>query len=144
MKEIRTEIDIHATPQTVWAILTNVGAWPSWNPIVEQLHGQAKIGTKLSVTMVGKNQKSGPKYKPVITQLEQPKRFEWLAAMGFHFLFSNGKIIELEKSGNGTRLVHKETFSGALVPLFWSKMRDGVAPMLNKMNTALKEEAEKK
>jgi len=59
------------------------------------------------------------------------------------FLFTNDKIFELEETATGTRLVHKELFSGMLSPLFCEQMEKGVPPMLNAMNKALKELVEK-
>ena len=59
------------------------------------------------------------------------------------FVMTNDKVFELEATGSGTRLIHKELFSGMLVPLFWSKFETGVPPMLNSMNDALKRIAEK-
>ena len=59
------------------------------------------------------------------------------------FLFTNDKVFELEETGSGTRLIHKELFSGLLVPLFGSMLKEGVPSMLQSMNEALKAKAEK-
>lgn len=54
------------------------------------------------------------------------------------FLFTNDKIFKLKETSSGTRLIHKETFAGLLVPMCWKKLNEHVAPMLNSMNEALK------
>ena len=92
----------------------------------------------------GKGGKDGPKYAPVITIFDEPKHFEWSATMMAGFIFTNGKVLEFQKTDSGTRLVHKETFSGMMVPLMWSQMENSVPQMLNSMNEALKNLAEKK
>ncbi len=146
MREIRTEITIAAPPAKVWGILADIDKWQDWSPVVKQSSGSASLGSKLSITMCGKEGKdgaAGPKYEPVITVLEEPKRLQWRATMMAGFIFENGKILELEESSSGTRLVHIETFSGLMTPLMWGQMEKGVSPMLNSMNEALKKLAEK-
>jgi len=59
------------------------------------------------------------------------------------FIFTNYKVLELEETESGTRLIHKEMFKGLLAPIFCGQMEKGVPPMLNSMNQALKELAEK-
>ena len=143
MREIRTEIVIAAPLIKVWSILTDFDHWKEWNPIINQTSGVASLGSELSVTMRGDDGKDGPKYKPIITIFEEPKLFRWRGKMMAEFVMTNDKVFELEDTGSGTRLIHKELFSGMLVPIFWSKFETGVPPMLNSMNDALKRIAEK-
>ena len=143
MREIRTEIEIAAPPTKVWSILTDFDNWKNWNPIIDQASGTASLGSELSMTMRGEDGKDGPKYMPIVTNFEEPKLFRWRAKMMAGFLFTNDKVFELEETGAGTRLIHKELFSGMMVPMMWSKFDEGVPPMLNSMNDALKRTAEK-
>ncbi len=55
---------------------------------------------------------------------------------------TNDKVFELEATNTGTRLIHKELFSGMFVPLFWSSVEKNVPSMLDAMNEALKLKAE--
>ncbi len=142
MREIRTEVEIAAPPSKVWSILLDFNSWKDWSPIINQASGDASVGSVLSITMQGKDGKDGPKYMPVITDLETPKFFRWRAKMMASFIFTNDKIFELEETSSGTRLIHKELFSGMMVPMFWSKFEEGVPPMLNAMNQALKAKVE--
>ena len=143
MREIRSEIEIAAPPAKVWSILMNFDSWKEWNPIVIEASGVAALGSALSVTMRNEAGKDGPKYAPVVTVSQEPKSFRWRAIMMFEFLFTNDKVFELEATAGGTRLIHTELFSGIVVPLFWSKLNEGVPPMLKSMNDALKARAEK-
>jgi len=146
MREIKTEIDIAATPEKVWNILTDIEKWEEWSPIINKSSGSPSLGSKLSITMCGedgKEGKAGPKYEPVITILEEPKNFTWRAKMMAGFIMTNGKVFELEEIGTGTRLVHKETFSGLMVPMFWGHVEKNVPKMLDSMNEALKTLIEK-
>jgi len=144
MQEIKTEIDISAPPSKVWSIITDINNWQEWSPIINSSNGEALPGSKLSITMMGKEAgKDGPSYNPVITELNEPDYFHWRAHMLAGFIFTNDKIFELKETETGTHLTHTETFKGLLAPIFCGQMEKGVPPMLNSMNKALKELAEK-
>ena len=143
LHEIRTEIDIAASPEKVWEIITDIDAWQQWNPIINASRGVAAKGYTLSITMVGKDGADGPKYYPTITQFDKPRYFHWQAEMITAAIMRNDKVFELEKTPSGTRLIHKELFTGMMVPIFGNTFDKNVPPMLNSMNLALKELAEK-
>ena len=143
LQEITTEIEISAPPSKVWRILTDINNWQEWSPIIKESHGTASVGSELTITMIGKEQgKDGPKYNPIITELEETNYLRWRAHMLAGFIFTNYKVLELEESNSGTRLIHKEMFKGLLAPIFCGQMEKGVPPMLNSMHQALKELAE--
>jgi hypothetical protein len=143
LQVITTEIEISAPPSKVWRILTDINNWQEWNPIVKDSHGTASVGSELTITMIGKEQgKDGPKYNPIITELDEPNYLRWRAHMLYGFIFTNYKVLELEESKSGTRLTHKEMFKGLLAPILCGQMEKGVPPMLNSMNQALKDLAE--
>lgn len=143
MREISTEVEISAPVAEVWGILTEIDGWAEWSPIINQASGEAALGSTLSITMMSEEEgKDGPKYSPVVTIFDEPKLFRWRAKMMAGFVMTNDKVFELEETSNGTRLVHKELFSGMFVPLFWSSVEMNVPTMLNSMNEALKIKAE--
>jgi len=143
MRELRTEINIAAPLIEVWNIIIDFDNWSQWNPI-SKASGSADLGSKLNITMLDKDGKDSMKYKAIITEFKQPSLFRWRAKMMAGFLFTNDKIFELEEIDTGTRLIHREEFSGLMVPMFWSKLNEGCIPMFNSMNEALKLLAEKK
>lgn len=146
MREIETRIEIASPTSKVWSVLTDFEKWSEWNPIIKKANGVAALGSKLSITMCGRNGKdgkSGPKYEPVITEFQEPTSFSWRATMMAGFMFTNGKVFNLKDSGTGTLLIHKETFSGIIVPMMWSQMEGSVPQMLNSMNEALKKKVER-
>ena len=144
MQEIKTEIEISAPPSKVWDIIIDINKWQEWSPIIKSSQGEALVGSKLNITMTGKNkEKDGPQYKPEIIKLNESKYFHWRAYMLSGFIFTNDKIFKLEETTQGTRLIHIETFKGLLAPIFSSQMEKEVPVMLNSMNKALKQLAEK-
>jgi hypothetical protein len=144
MQEVKTQIDISAPPSKVWEIITNINEWEHWSPVIIASQGDAAIGSELKITMIGKEEgKDGPTYKPVIIESDEHKYFRWRAHMLAGFIFTNDKTFTLEQTSFGTRLTHTESFKGMLTPLFSGQMAKGVPPILNSMNKALKELAEK-
>jgi uncharacterized protein YndB with AHSA1/START domain len=51
MKTIKTEIDIQAPAETVWEMLSDVDAFPSWNPFITRLEGELRVGGRFAVTI---------------------------------------------------------------------------------------------
>ncbi len=143
MQTITTEIDIAAPPEKVWGILVDVEKWQAWSPVINASSGDAAVGSSVSITMIGKDAgKDGPTYSPEILQLDEPRILHWRAHMLTGFVFTNDKIIELQKTDTGTKLIHKETFKGMMAVLMKGQMEKGVSPILNAMNEALKQQAE--
>jgi len=143
MQTIKTEIEILAPPEKVWSILTDIDKWQEWSPTINASQGEASLGSTPTITMMSKEAgKDGPTYSPKIIQLVEPSYFHWRAHMMAGFIFTNDKIIELEKTENGTRLTHTETFKGLMAALMKGQMDKGVPPMLDSMNEALKQQAE--
>ena len=99
IQEITTEIEISASPERVWRILSDINNWQEWSPIIKESYGIASVGSELTITMIGKEKsKDGPKYNPVITDFEEPSYFRWRAYMLTGFIFTNYKIFELKKN----------------------------------------------
>lgn len=142
-QEIRTEIEISASPEKVWSILTDFNHWNTWNTTITKTSGNAAIGSTLKISMRGSDGKDSNAYMPVISELEAPKLLRWKAKMMADFIFHNEKIVELETTETGTRIIHRELFEGLMVRLFWDQMESGVPPILNTMNSNLKTIAEK-
>ena len=144
MQEIRTEIEISATPAKVWSIIMDIDSWHEWSPIINASQGKPTVGSKLDITMMSKEKnKDGPKYNPVVTELKEQAYFHWRAHMLSGFIFTNDKIFKLEETEAGTHLTHIETFKGLMAPLMSGSVEKNVPSMLDSMNKALKELAEK-
>ena len=142
MRELRTEIQIAAPIGRVWQVLTDFDHWQDWNPMVNQVSGNATLGSKLNITMRGPDAKDAMTYQPTLLEVNPPRSLRWRATMMSGMIFTNDRVFELSEKNGGTVLVNKEEFSGLMVPLFWGKMNQFVVPMLEKMNKALKDKLE--
>jgi hypothetical protein len=47
MKEINTEIEINASAEKVWQLLTDFAAYPQWNPFIRSVNGKPEEGDKV-------------------------------------------------------------------------------------------------
>ena len=143
MREIRTDVHIAAPIDEVWRVLTDFNGWAEWNPTVNGASGGGAVGSKVSITMSGKNGKDGPKYQPTVIEAVAPQSFRWSASMLGGLLMKNDRIFELTEKDGGTALVHTEAFSGLMAAMSWSKLNGFVPQILEKMNDALKAKLEK-
>lgn len=141
VREIKTEIQIAARPSEVWNVLTEFNSWKEWNPTILLAEGTATIGSKLNITING-NGKGDANYQPNVLESSIPNSFRWRVNMMADFIFKNDRVFILQNRQGGTYLIHKEEFSGMMVPLMWGMFEDFVGPTLEKMNEALKKKVE--
>jgi len=140
--ELHTEVDIDATPDIVWNILTSLGEYVEWNPFIVKASGDIVVGNKL----VNRLQPPGGKamtFKPVVTAVEPAQAFEWLGRLGLPGVFDGRHRFELHATSlGGTRLVHAEQFRGVLVRFVRKSLDTQTREGFEAMNVALKVRAE--
>jgi hypothetical protein len=143
-KEIKTEIKISTTPEKVWAILTDFGNYPNWNPFIKSITGQVAVGNKITARLEPPKA-MGMTFKPKVLAFETNKEFRWLGHLLFPGLFDGEHKFELIDNGNGTTTFKQsEKFNGIFVPLFKKMLDKNTTNGFNLMNQKLKELAEQK
>lgn len=142
MKLIETQIQIKASPERVWAILTDLDKYPEWNPFIKSAKGEVAAGEKLEVRISPPNKK-GMVFRPTVLSAKTNSEFSWLGHLLFPGIFDGEHIFIVNGNENGTLLVQKEIFRGLFVPMVWSSMEKNTREGFELMNRALKERAEK-
>ena len=143
MKKIITEIEIHAPAEKVWAILTDFGKYPDWNPFIKSVDGIIKTGSKFKVTLQQPDSKTMI-FTPKCLKFEKNKDLRWLGHLLLPGLFDGEHIFELiEIDGSNTRFIQRENFKGLLVPVFWKQLNTKTRRGFEMMNEKIKELAEK-
>ncbi|XVQ11626.1 SRPBCC family protein [Spirillospora sp. CA-255316] len=140
-REIRTEIEIDAAPGRVWKVLTDLRAYPDWNPFIVSAEGEVREGGRLTNKLT---QKGGGTmtFKPTILVAAPERELRWLGRFGVPGVVDGEHYFRLEAlDGGRTRLVQGERFTGALVPFAGGAL--DVADGFAAMNTALKARVEK-
>lgn len=141
-KEIITEILIHATPEKVWAILTNFNNYPNWNPFIKSIKGDVKTGNKIAARIEPPDA-NGMTFKPTVLSFETNKELSWIGHLLFTGLFDGEHHFRLIDNKNGTTtFIQSEKFNGILVPLFKKQLDDNTKRGFEAMNKKLKEMAE--
>jgi hypothetical protein len=140
-KEIKTEILIHTSPEKVWAVLTDFGNYPNWNPFIKSIKGQVAVGNKITAR-IEPPESNGMTFKPKVLTYETNKELRWMGHLLFAGIFDGEHTFQLIDNGNGTTTFKQsENFKGILVPLF-NKSLKKTETGFKLMNEKLKELAE--
>jgi hypothetical protein len=139
MKELKTEIEINGTIDQVWDVLTDFSSFPEWNPFIKKIEGELKISAQLKVLIEPPGGKAMT-FKAIVKILKPKSEFWWLGSLLIPGIFDGEHIFQLEQiNDNKTKFIHRENFSGLLVPLFWKSLNRNTRQGFEEMNKALKE-----
>jgi hypothetical protein len=113
-KHIRTETEINAPPDVVWDVLTELEAYPEWNPYHVRVEGGLDEGRKLEVE-VHKPNGNQLTIHPKLQVAKRQRELTW--GGGVPGIFTGRHAFVLQPlSGGRTHLVHEESFKGIAVP----------------------------
>jgi hypothetical protein len=140
-RTIERSVEINCPPDRVWAVLTDFPAHPDWNPFIQEISGNVRVGERLRVHIVPPGGR-GMTFKPVVTAATPNREFGWLGKLGVKGLFDGAHSFHIEELPDGrSRVTQSETFSGVLVGLLGSGL-DATADGFDQMNQALKQRCE--
>ncbi len=143
MQEIRTHVEIAASPERVWNVLMDFAAFPAWNPFIRSISGEARSGGKLEVHIQPPG-RGVSVFRPTVQVTEPNRELRWLGHLLVSGLFDGEHQWRLEPLDAGhTRFLHSERFKGILVPLFGKELLTDSARGFEEMNCALKERVER-
>jgi hypothetical protein len=142
MDEIVTEIEIDASPDAVWAVLTDFASYPEWNPVLE-IDGEPTESERLEVTAGYENTRPMT-FRPTVLVANEPTEFRWQGRLFVPGLYDGEHrfVLTALDDGERTRLIHAETFRGALVGFINRRIGDDVETGFKQMNEALKQRVE--
>ncbi len=143
MKQISSEIEINASPEQVWQILTNFSALPDWNPFIRTAEGNLRAGDRLKV-YIKASKGMGMSFKPTILRAEPNRELRWIGRLLMPGLMDGEHSFIIEPlEGNHVRFVQSESFTGVLVPLMSAMgVFKNALIGFDEMNQALKRQAE--
>lgn len=140
--DIATEIEIDASPQIVWGILTDLDRFGEWNPFITSAAGRVAVGERL-VNHIEPPGGRAMTFKPTVTIVDDAAVFEWLGRVDLPGIFDGRHRFELSPTpSGGTHLTHSESFSGVLVRLVRRSLDEHTRQGFAAMNAALKHRAE--
>lgn len=136
-KEIKTSIQIAASPETVWSVLTNFSEYENWNPFIKSVEGEFVVGGKVKINA------GGMKFKPEVLVYKSNEEIRWKGKFLFKGIFDGEHSFVIIDNGDGTSTFkQEEIFNGILVGLFKNKLETETKPGFEEMNRKLKELSE--
>ena len=143
LRELHTHIEIQATAERVWHVLTDFASYPQWNPFIRRASGEIEIGARLEVRLQPSGAR-GTTFHPIVLKAEPNRELRWLGHLGIRGLFDGEHVLAIEPlEGSRVRFRQRETFSGVLVPLLARMLEEDTRRGFEEMNQALKARAEK-
>ena len=116
MKELHTEIEIQASPEKVWKILTDLAKWPEWNPFIHHAIGKAEVDEKVDIDF--QPDSKGLKLHCTVVKAEPNRELCWKYHVILPGLFRGEHSFTIEPLGaDRVRFIDREIFNGLLVPL---------------------------
>ena len=142
MKELRREIEIEASAERVWRLLTDFARFPKWNPFIRRASGNLKPGQRLEVN-IQPSGANGMTFRPTVLKAESGRELLWIGHLLIPGLFDGEHIFTIEPIGpDRVRFVQREIFTGLLVPLFARGLDTDTQRGFDERNQALKAQAE--
>ena len=139
---LEAEIEIGATPERVWSILTDFPAYPEWNPFIRFVRGVPEPGARL-VVRIEPSGASGMTFHPIVLAATRNQELRWLGRFILPGLFDGDHCFTLRPIAAGRILFRQsELFSGLMVSSFRSRLDGETKRGFKEMNRALKERAE--
>ncbi len=111
---------IHATPERIWALLTDAAGMPRWNSTVTRVTGTIALGRSLELRVPIAPTRV---FKPKVTLFEPCARMEW--SDGMAPMFKGVRTFELAAQEDGTTMfTMREVFRGVLLPMIKGSLPD--------------------
>jgi hypothetical protein len=143
VKEVRTEIQIGASSQRVWQVLTDFARYPEWNPFIQEISGILEPESRLKILIRTPRGKTRS-YEPLITKLVPESELRWVGKGMLPGLLDGEHIFSIKPlDAHNVLFVQSEIFNGLLVPMFGKRLDKEIRQGFEEMNEAMKRMIEK-
>ena len=138
MRYFEASSAIAASPEAVWAVLSDGASWPSWDSGVDAVEGRIAMGETIKI----RSQAAPGRAFPVkVTRFEPPAHLRFSGGMPLG-LFRGVRTYELSNGAGGhVTFRMREEYSGPLLRLIWRSMPD-LGPSFERFARGLKQRAE--
>jgi hypothetical protein len=140
LKEVRTEIELKASPERVWQVFTDLASFRDWNPFIKEAEGELKVGSKPRIVLQPPG-RGRMELRPEVLSVVANGEVTWRGRIpGF---FTGEHKFTLERTDDkGTRFVQRSTFAGLATRFFRGDFVEGMRLGFEAMEVALKERVE--
>jgi hypothetical protein len=137
-RSLQAEVEIQASAERVWEVLTDFAAYPDWNPFIVQAAGEPVPGQRLELRMRLSGGR-GMTIRPEVLEADPGRALRWLGRLLVPGLFDGEHRFTIQPSGPGrVRLTQHEEFRGLLAPLLLAMIAKPTLASFHQMNQALK------
>jgi hypothetical protein len=142
MKQLDNELEINASAERVWQLLTDFASFPQWNPFIQHISGELERGAQLEVTL----QPSGTHattIRPIVLKAEPNRELRWIGRLLIPGLIDDEHIFTIEPLDAGrVRFTQREIFTGLLASFHGRSRNTDTRRGFREMGKALKLRAE--
>jgi hypothetical protein len=137
-KTLQADIEIQATPDQVWEVLTDFTGYRDWNPFIVEASGTPRPGQRLELHMRLPGRRPMT-FRPEVLDADPGRKLRWLGRLLLPGLFDGEHSFSLEPIGpERVRLTQHEEFRGLLAPLLLVRIGEPTLAGFHQMNQALK------
>jgi len=139
--KIEHRVGVQASPEVLWALISDLPGWAAWNPLYPKAEGKLAIGSKLDVTLALPGGKP-ESIAPVVVDWVPHMQLVWrLRLMGG--LLRTLRYMEIEPLDEGRASVfsHGELFEGPAAHFMPKALRKQIKAGFIAMSEALQAEA---
>src|SRR3954453_4516648 len=139
--QLRTSVDIDATPDLVWEVLTDVRAYPEWTPLILSAEGTFAPDGGVSFTFPPFSsllRSTVPGRVLEVTPLRRLRYVLRFGKWGIPGLLDSEHMLTIERRDGGVRLRMELRFRGVVLPVMTRSLNRERAPAFGPMPATLK------
>jgi hypothetical protein len=138
----RTDFEIDASDEQVWAVLVDFENYPDWNPSLPSVSGDLREGSTVSLTL-GLPGRPNLNVKAQLREVTPNRRLTWRGHLGADRLFTGYREFAIQPlAEHKVRFTHVEDLQGLIAPVFEALMGRSVRRHHDTFNESLKRRAE--
>jgi hypothetical protein len=142
MKQLDNELEINASAERVWQLLTDFASFPQWNPFIQHVSGQLKRGAQLEVTLRPSGTHATT-IRPIVLKTEPNRELRWVGRWLLPGLLDDEHIFTIEPlDAERVRFTQREIFTGLLASFHGRSRNTDTRRGFREMGKALKLRAE--
>ena len=111
---------IDASPEMVWAVLTDASRYRDWNKSVVSIEGTISAGSTISLVSIANPKRT---FKLHVTEMSVPNRLVWSDGMPLG-LFKGERTYLVQPREGVTHFEMTEVYTGLLAPVFTKAIPD--------------------
>ncbi len=142
-KHVAHHIEIAAPPDRIWALLSDIDGWHSWNPLYIEAKGALSVGETIALTVDLPGMK--PQHANAAVIAVEPSSLLQFRGIMMGGLLRGTRYIEIVETAPGRCTVYNgEAMAGLIGPVMARAFGKAVQQGLARMGEALKQAAEQR